>query len=292
MNSESSFKFRLKKYPVPDRFNQLLTPPKLVQNNVPGKNSCKTSPKAPFIGDFLHIPRAPATKPTWRHEVGVFLSRTVFPWPWKRCMFPHEFGLEFGGIFCWNFGRNTAILYLSITESSCETVKPLLVRKKTRSWLERRLEFLIPTVTRENIQHGTPKISPSITPFFQIEISIGWFTLFSKSHLSPQPQKKNSHRDPFHPLFLPPFHHHKTHRTSKHIIQSNGGAPEMALLPSAGTKEMVWPTKPPPWLGWPPKQLGFSSVILCFFQIRPFSGNDEGRNKKGSLNLGIFIINP
>lgn len=59
--------------------------------------------------------------------------------------------------------------------------------------------------TPENVQHGTPKISPSITPFFQIEISIGWFTRLSKSTFHLSHKKMFDTVTLFTRCFSPPF---------------------------------------------------------------------------------------
>lgn len=124
--------------------------------------------------------------------------------------------------------------------------------------------------TPENVQHGTPKISPSITPFFQIEISIGWFTRLSKStfHLSHKIffDTVTLFTRCFSPLFI----------TTKHTAPANTSSnltverPKWHYFHPQGRRR---------WFGLPNPPHGLADP-------RPFSGNDEGRKKKRLIESG------
>lgn len=224
------------------------------------------------------MPRAPATKPTWRDQAGVFLSRTVFPWPWKRCMFPHEFGLEFAD-FLVEISEENCCHPLSFHHRvfmwNCETMaeKTVLAGKTTGVSDSYRHP-------PENVQHGTPKISPSITPFFQIEISIGWFTRLSKStfHLS---HKIFLTPWPFSPVVSPPLSspQNTPHQQAHHRIQwwsARNGTTSIRRDEGDG---LAWQSPRMAWLT--PKTAGWTFGDFLVFQKRPFSGNDGGEKTGG-----------
>lgn len=281
MNSESSFKFREKNAPslIGSTFLTPQTCPKFLQDIAQGTLHWRLSPHPTGTCHQTYL-------------AGVFLSRTVF-------FFGHGKDACFPMSVVWSLVWWTFLLKFRKKHShplsfhhrvfmwNCETIAAI-AREKEKTVLTGKTAGVSDSYrhTCENFQHGTPKFSPSITPFVQTEISSGsWFTLFSKStfHLS---HKRIRHRDSCLP-FLSPFDN-QTHRTSKHIIQSNGGAPEMALLPSAGTKEMVWPGNTPGWLT--PKQLGFPSVIFKNDLFQEMMG--EKKTKGLMIQSGQFMINP
>ena len=286
MNSESSFKFSETKYSAPHRFNQLFWPPKNLSKKTSQGNHILAGhrPRHPSLATFStchgHLP------PNLPGEI-----RPAFSFP-ELCSLGHgkdacsPMSLVWSLLIFWLRFRKkiAAILYLSITESSCETVKPWL---KRRYWLERRLQFLIPTVTPLKMFNMEPQKSPLPSlRFFQIEISIGWFTRLSKSTkncLTPWP---------FSPVVSPPLSspQNTPHQQAHHPIQwwsARNGTTSIRRDEGDG---LAYQTPPMAWLT--PKTAGFLFGDFVFFSKTAFFRKWWGEKKKNSLNLGIFIINP
>ena len=212
MNSESSFKFSETKYPVPHRFNQLLWPPKNLSKKTSQGNQSLAGhrPRHPSLATFStchgHLP------PNLPGEIRTVFSFPEMSSPWgghgKDACFPMslvDFLVEISEENC----CQPLSFHHRVFMWNCETIAAI-ARENEKTVLTGKTTGVSDSYrhTPENVHNGTPKISPSITPFFSHRnFEKGFLALVVAAHFSLNPichltHKKlhTAHQQAHHPI--------------------------------------------------------------------------------------------